>query len=193
MEEIRHIPRRHTPESTIPGDGGFQWQLGGERTHLRSGRGGAGLVVDDGEAPIPENIDAVRLAGKAEGAGGQRQFQRSSGLGGDAPDIGAAAALELHHPAGHPLKPCPPHRMLGGEDGEAREGLAAQRQKLLQRILRQVFRIARREAAERVMQRRAALRAAGRGIQRFQRLKAQDVAGEDGIGIAQQRLDLGHG
>jgi len=112
------------------------------------------------------------------------------GMGGD--EILPALVVGDGEPCGNAQEARPPYRPHGGIVPVGREGLAPEGDQALDRVGDRPFGGLPRIGIQNLVDDRSALGGAGDLVERLQRPQLQDVPGIDRIGIALQRLDLGH-
>ena len=110
-------------------------------------------------------------------------------LGGNPLDVAAPRQLPIRKPSGDALKPRPPQRTCLGPLHQRREIFLADAAQHQRRLVGKGGGKGLGELAERVMDRRAAIRRRQRHVDGIERIQPQDIFRIDRVGIAQPVLD----
>ena len=160
---------------------------------MRFARDVCGLVVDDRKPAIAEPVDAVGLGAKGEIAGGSGEDQASADLGRQRRSTFAPGYFIVDEPRRDALETRPPEGHDAGGLREAPEFFAPERKQPRQRRGTEGVRKFGDEAVENFVNDGALVGGAGVGVDIVERPQAEDMAGINGVRIAQPGFDLGDG
>ncbi len=190
--KVRRLPGADVLERAAFQQRAFQRQLRRQqRVRLAARRRRPGLVIQDvGHAGGPQ-VDAVGAAGERGARFADRQ--RLGALFRPAPGYAVgAAAFPVEDVAGKCFETRPPYGLHVGGQRDLGKARSADVQQDGRRVRACGVDIGLREPVHDFMKQRAALGSTRIADQRLDRDEPKDAPGIDGVGVAAQRLDLGH-